>query len=423
MRYLVAFLILLLPSLASATTWSQIASGRFEASPGVYVAPENVRFRYVSPSWAHSTVASPYTIPSGSGQAGYFYLWWDYQTGTNRQTEMVGWGWGKTYRYRVSGSYWYIDQSTDYSTCDNGVQDPGENGVDCGGVCSNLCEPLTCSDGQLTEGEWGIDCGGVCGAQCTTYCPDGYEYLAGESGKCYAYADQDKAGNCPPTNYLDGSQPVSIEKTEAGQCVYLTNPTLGAAGLTEIPVANVPSSWQPAGYSSTLQTANYAEVDNGDGTKTVTYDSVETITAADGSITTKTTAHSNVVDSATGEIKQQNSTETVTAQSESNWSNYNFGEIKTDDKGADEFTTWGERPDWSAQEEDLSGISAALNNSRLDVISPTPVLFAGTIDFNGVPASYNVTLAPFETGFRGAGVILVAVSYFIGLLRLCRGGD
>lgn len=43
-------------------------------------------------------------------------------------------------------------------TCDDGIQNGGETGVDCGGPCSNACP--TCDDGIQNGDETGVDCGG-----------------------------------------------------------------------------------------------------------------------------------------------------------------------------------------------------------------------------------------------------------------------
>ena len=74
-------------------------------------------------------------------------------------------------------------------TCSDGVQNGNETGVDCGGNCS-ACP--TCSDGVKNGNETGIDCGGSCAA-CPT-CTDGIQN-GNETGV-------DCGGNCPacPTN-------------------------------------------------------------------------------------------------------------------------------------------------------------------------------------------------------------------------------
>jgi hypothetical protein len=64
----------------------------------------------------------------------------------------------------------------DVPTCNDGVQNQGESGVDCGGPCSACA---TCSDGVQNQGETGVDCGGPCAA-CAT-CGDGVQNQ-GETG-------------------------------------------------------------------------------------------------------------------------------------------------------------------------------------------------------------------------------------------------
>lgn len=55
------------------------------------------------------------------------------------------------------------DGCKDFCGCFNGVQDPWEEGQDCGGPCSLLC---SCKNGVQDEGnEEGVDCGGVCQAR------------------------------------------------------------------------------------------------------------------------------------------------------------------------------------------------------------------------------------------------------------------
>ncbi len=51
-------------------------------------------------------------------------------------------------------------------TCDDGIQNQGETGVDCGGPNCPACE--TCDDGIQNNGETGVDCGGPNCAPCNT---------------------------------------------------------------------------------------------------------------------------------------------------------------------------------------------------------------------------------------------------------------
>jgi hypothetical protein len=52
-------------------------------------------------------------------------------------------------------------------TCEDGVMNGDEGGVDCGGSCDDACdvEP-TCEDGEMNGDEDGVDCGGSCDDAC-----------------------------------------------------------------------------------------------------------------------------------------------------------------------------------------------------------------------------------------------------------------
>ena len=52
-------------------------------------------------------------------------------------------------------------------TCDDGIQNGDETGVDCGGACAPCAEP-TCDDGIQNGNETGVDCGGPDCAPCAT---------------------------------------------------------------------------------------------------------------------------------------------------------------------------------------------------------------------------------------------------------------
>mgnify|MGYP006272875685 CR=1 FL=1 len=56
-------------------------------------------------------------------------------------------------------------------TCDDGIQNQNETGVDCGGPCID-CQ--TCYDNIKNQGEEGIDCGGPC-EPCQATCDDGLQ--------------------------------------------------------------------------------------------------------------------------------------------------------------------------------------------------------------------------------------------------------
>ena len=62
-----------------------------------------------------------------------------------------------------------ITEEVQPPVCENGVQDAGEEGVDCGGNCPNACpvDPGNqCENGVQDAGEEGVDCGRVCNNLC-----------------------------------------------------------------------------------------------------------------------------------------------------------------------------------------------------------------------------------------------------------------
>lgn len=77
----------------------------------------------------------------------------------------------------ASGGQFTFSETTNFClgggpapTCSDGIQNQGEQGVDCGGPCT-ACP--TCNDGIQNQGEQGVDCGGPC-TPCPT-CFDGIQ--------------------------------------------------------------------------------------------------------------------------------------------------------------------------------------------------------------------------------------------------------
>jgi hypothetical protein len=57
-------------------------------------------------------------------------------------------------------------------TCDDGIQNGDEEGVDCGGTNCPACPEPTCDDGIQNGDEEGVDCGGSACAPCETGCSE-----------------------------------------------------------------------------------------------------------------------------------------------------------------------------------------------------------------------------------------------------------
>lgn len=104
-------------------------------------------------------------------------------------------------------------------TCRDGIQNGGEEGVDCGGVCqacespnntTNNTSGATCSDGEQNGDEEGVDCGGSCTA-CgpAPTCTDGEQNGDEEGVDC--------GGDCDPcATCTDGLLNQDEEEVDCG---------------------------------------------------------------------------------------------------------------------------------------------------------------------------------------------------------------
>ncbi len=73
-------------------------------------------------------------------------------------------------------------------TCNDGIKNQGERGIDCGGPCEAIDD--CCNNGVKDEGEEGVDCGGVCGP-----CEEEME-VCDNDGECDIDAGENVI-NCP----------------------------------------------------------------------------------------------------------------------------------------------------------------------------------------------------------------------------------
>ncbi|MDY8138065.1 GEVED domain-containing protein [Aquimarina sp. 2201CG5-10] len=90
-------------------------------------------------------------------------------------------GYGAASKITPCGVDTYLGEVEDYTvivggsgpSCNDGVQNGDETGVDCGGSCEPCTTDPTCNDGIQNGDETGVDCGGSCSPCQTdvTYCP------------------------------------------------------------------------------------------------------------------------------------------------------------------------------------------------------------------------------------------------------------
>lgn len=86
----------------------------------------------------------------------------------------------------------WLDVCYTTASCNDGLQNQGEQGVDCGGPC-NPC--VSCNDGVQNQGEQGIDCGGPC-PQCPSVQITGPGEAYGHHGACSGWNSCGSAATC-----------------------------------------------------------------------------------------------------------------------------------------------------------------------------------------------------------------------------------
>lgn len=100
-----------------------------------------------------------------------------------------------------------LDVCYSSATCNDGIQNQGETGVDCGGPCGSC---VSCNDGIQNQGEQGIDCGGPCAA-----CP--YVQITA-NGEAYGHH-----GACSGWNSCGNAQTCALWACYAKGYSYLTS--------------------------------------------------------------------------------------------------------------------------------------------------------------------------------------------------------
>lgn len=137
---------------------------------GLDAAPTDVS---ASLSWSDVSIASNYNVRAREIGAAS----WTTGNGLSSPVNFTGLTACTDYEFQVqsncsaetsdwSGSYNFTTTGCTTSSCNDGIQNGDETGVDCGGECP-ACP--TCDDGVMNGDETGVDCGGSC-ADCPTAC-------------------------------------------------------------------------------------------------------------------------------------------------------------------------------------------------------------------------------------------------------------
>ena len=198
----------------SETSWEIVGSGEVVASGGTYGSQPQM-----------STLNITQCLPEGCYTVTVFDSYGDglccqYGEGSYVVTDEYGneLASGASFNSTSSGNFCIsVDNGPD-PTCDDGIQNGNETGVDCGGDCA-ACP--TCDDGVQNGNETGVDCGGDCAA-CIT-CDDGIqngnETGIDCGGDCAACPTCDDGLQNGEETGIDCGGP-DCEPCETGPCSY-----------------------------------------------------------------------------------------------------------------------------------------------------------------------------------------------------------
>lgn len=140
-------------------------------------------------------------------------------------------------------------------TCNDGIQNGDEEGVDCGGSSCAPCATPTCDDGVQNGNETGVDCGGSCPA-CPATCSDGIQNGDEEGVDCGGSScDPCSTGSCDePTgtfasqikpkraklnwDAMGGAIDYTVELRQQGASSWSSSATTSATQITATGLSN-----------------------------------------------------------------------------------------------------------------------------------------------------------------------------------------
>jgi hypothetical protein len=203
--------------------------------------------------------------------------------------------------------------------------------VDCDSeLCSVgdcITESTTCQNGSWDDDEEGIDCGGDCTDSCDSQsCYSGYTYYAAEDGDyCIASTDPDALGNCPDGYESYYETYGEYSETIDGDCItfdmsHNDGYSYPTSSTDEVELDD--GSTVPSGFDVSVVTYSTDEVytvstdDDGNTTTTKT----TTVTGSDG--TSTTTTSTTTTDSDGNSTTSTTTTEEGTV--EENYDNYDY---------------------------------------------------------------------------------------------------
>lgn len=141
----------------------------------------------------------------------------------------------------ASGGSFTFSESTQFClgsapepTCNDGVQNGDETGVDCGGSCAPCETPPTCDDGIQNGDETGVDCGGSSCQPCQTgtvvlhegYFETGWDGWIDGGSDCYRDRD---------SRSYEGQYSIRL-RDNSGVASSMTSPVFNLNGLDQVEV-------------------------------------------------------------------------------------------------------------------------------------------------------------------------------------------
>ncbi|MEM8528405.1 MAG: fibronectin type III domain-containing protein [Bacteroidota bacterium] len=135
-------------------------------------------------------------------------------------------------------------------TCDDGIQNGDETGVDCGGAGCPVCP--TCDDGIQNGDERGVDCGGSDCLACPPACDDGIQNGDEEGVDCGG----SNCPACPEPTCDDGIQNGNETGIDCGgDCAPCAEPSCDAP--TNLSVSNIRRNKATLSWDAVVEAINY----------------------------------------------------------------------------------------------------------------------------------------------------------------------
>ena len=216
--------------------------------------------------------------------------------------------------------------ATEPDTCSNAVQDPDEDGFNCGGPCASECDSLACPEGMSPGGEGCVSDdendvikrGDAYGS-----CPDGTVVIPGQMANvttpdCIAPSLlTDDAGACQGDLVVSAVMYYGTSICGPKSVVYSSDDP-----IPDLEYTPPDTSEYKKGSLSVVSSESSQTVDNGDGTSTVTMHTSKEAEANSGTVLNSTKTVTNIVDNSTGAVISSTTTVNEDTAVEDNPENY-----------------------------------------------------------------------------------------------------